>query len=165
MDVAIAACENMTMLIRINKCDDPGAWYAKHVGQVLPVERVEINRHASQGIPEDVYWCREGGTYNAINYVLKSDATEVKSMPEPKPIKPDEDQLAAMNATLKPCPFCGSPSVMDWTPVPDFSRKSDKPSSIAWAVRCTAVGSRCPMGNHWLCSTGPSAAAAWNRRT
>lgn len=66
-----------TMTIRINKATDPGAWYAAHVGKVLPVERVEINRSPSQGIPEDVYWCREGGTYNAINYVRKSDATEV----------------------------------------------------------------------------------------
>lgn len=65
------------MNIRINKATRPGAWYAKHVGEVLPVERVEANRDPSQGIPEDVYWCREGGTYNPINYVRKSDATEV----------------------------------------------------------------------------------------
>ena len=71
------------MQIRINKASDPGAWYAQHVGKILPVERVEINRHPSQGIPEDVYWCREGGTYNPINYVRKSDATEcpVKTKP------------------------------------------------------------------------------------
>jgi hypothetical protein len=44
---------------------------------VLPVERYEVNRHPSQGIPEDVYWCREGGTYNCLNYVRASDATIV----------------------------------------------------------------------------------------
>jgi hypothetical protein len=44
------------------------------------VERHEINRHPSQGISEDVYWCREGGTYNAINYVLCSDAMPLQSM-------------------------------------------------------------------------------------
>lgn len=64
------------MLIRINKVTDQGAWYAPHVGKLLLVERVEINRHPAQGIPEDVYWCREGGTYNPINCVRKSDATE-----------------------------------------------------------------------------------------
>lgn len=66
------------MNIRIDKCTDPRAWYANRVGQILPVERFEKNRHPSQGqgIPEDVYWCREGGTYNAINYVRASDARE-----------------------------------------------------------------------------------------
>lgn len=64
------------MNIRIDKCTSPGAWYADRVGQTLPVEGVEINRHPSQGIPEDVYWCREGGVYNCINYVRRSDATE-----------------------------------------------------------------------------------------
>jgi hypothetical protein len=65
--------------IRINKATERGAWYARHIGQVLPVEIVEINRRPDQGIPEDVYWCREGGVYNPINYVRKSDATEVES--------------------------------------------------------------------------------------
>lgn len=64
------------MKIRINKVTDSGAWYAKHVGNVLDVEFFEINRRPDQGIPEDVYWCREGGVYNPINYVRKSDATE-----------------------------------------------------------------------------------------
>jgi hypothetical protein len=72
------------MHIRINKVTDPHAWYAEHVGKVLPVERVEINRRPDQGIPEDVYWCREGGTYNAINYVRKSDATELVENEEHK---------------------------------------------------------------------------------
>lgn len=65
------------MRIRITKVTDSTAWYAPHVGKVLDVERFELNRHSSQGIPEDVYWCREGGTFNAINYVRASDATEV----------------------------------------------------------------------------------------
>jgi hypothetical protein len=65
------------MKIRIDKCADPLAWYAKHVGEVLPVEWFEPYRDPSYGIPESVYWCREGGTYNPINYVRKSDATEV----------------------------------------------------------------------------------------
>ncbi len=67
------------MKIRINKCTDSSAWYADRVGQTLHVERMEINRHPDQGIPENVYWCREGGIYNAINYVRQSDATLLSS--------------------------------------------------------------------------------------
>jgi len=63
------------MIIRVNKCTDPYAWYAERIGQTLLVERVEVNGHPDQGIPEDVYWCREGGVYNPINYVRASDAT------------------------------------------------------------------------------------------
>ncbi len=63
------------MLIQINKAADPLAWYAKRIGEVMQVEYIEINRRPDQGIPEDVYWCREGGTYNPINYVRQSDAT------------------------------------------------------------------------------------------
>jgi len=43
----------------------------------LPVEQVEIYRRPTQGIPEDVYWCREGGVFNPINYVRVSDATVI----------------------------------------------------------------------------------------
>lgn len=82
----------------------------------------------------------------------------------PKLTAPTQAELAAMNAALKPCPFCGSPSVMDWTPVPNFVSRTAPPEEIAWSVRCTSVGTRCPMGNHWLCSTGGSAVTAWNRR-
>jgi hypothetical protein len=65
------------LTIRIDKCTSPDAWYANRIGQTMPVEHFEVLRHPSQGIPEDVYWCREGGVYNAINYVRRSDATEV----------------------------------------------------------------------------------------
>ena len=65
------------MKILINKSTSSTAWYASRIGETLPVERVEINRHPSQGIPDDVYWCREGGRYNCINYVRASDATVV----------------------------------------------------------------------------------------
>ena len=64
------------MKIRIDKAPD-GNWYKSRIGQVLPVEHVEINRRPDQGLPGDVYWCREGGTYNCLNWVLQSDATEV----------------------------------------------------------------------------------------
>ena len=65
-----------TMQIRIDKCTSPSAWYRDRIGQILPVSRFEKNRHPSQGIPEDVYWCREGGIYNCLNYVRASDARE-----------------------------------------------------------------------------------------
>lgn len=65
------------MKIRINKTTDRGAWYAKRIGHVLTVEIAEINRRPDQGIPEDVYWCRTGDEFNTLNYVRKSDATEV----------------------------------------------------------------------------------------
>lgn len=67
----------MPLHIRIDKCADPRAWYRDRVGQTLPVEWCETLRSGDQGIPEDVYWCREGGTYNCINWVRRSDATEV----------------------------------------------------------------------------------------
>lgn len=65
------------MIIRIKKCTDPRAWYADRVGQTMVAERFEKNRRPEQGIPEDVYWCREGGYYNPINYVRASDAEVV----------------------------------------------------------------------------------------
>lgn len=62
------------MKIYISKCTDPLAWYAKLVGQVVEVEGFEQNLSPKQGIPEDVYWAREGGAYNAINWIRASDA-------------------------------------------------------------------------------------------
>ena len=62
------------MTIRIDKCTSPSAWYRNRIGETLNVEGHDINRHPSQGIPENVYWCREGGRYNAVNYVPASDA-------------------------------------------------------------------------------------------
>ena len=63
--------------IRINKCSHVSAWYAGRVGTEIEVEKVEVMRHPYQGIPEDVYWVRTGDRWNTINYVLKSDATEL----------------------------------------------------------------------------------------
>jgi hypothetical protein len=65
------------MRIRINKCTNPRAWYADRIGHVMEVEWAEKSNRPDQGIPEDVYWCREGGEYNCINYVRKSDAEEI----------------------------------------------------------------------------------------
>ena len=41
-----------------------GRWYADRIGEVMAVEFTD--NHG--------YWAREGGTYNAINYVLSGDA-------------------------------------------------------------------------------------------
>lgn len=65
------------MKIRVLKCSDSRYWYSDLIGQLLEVYRVEKNIRPDQGIPGDVYWCREGGTYNPINFVLKSDAEEI----------------------------------------------------------------------------------------
>ena len=63
--------------IKILKCSDPFAWYANFVGSVFPVEIFEMCLRPSQGIPESVYWCREGGAYNPLNYVRASDAEPI----------------------------------------------------------------------------------------
>jgi hypothetical protein len=51
--------------VMILRCFDSLAWYAKKIGQTLPIEYED-----SCG-----YWAREGGTYNAINIIRKTDAT------------------------------------------------------------------------------------------
>lgn len=61
-------------VIKIVKCADPLAWYAKHIGDTFSVVRFEENQDPSQGIPEDVYWVRTGDAYNTLNYVRASDA-------------------------------------------------------------------------------------------
>lgn len=67
-----------TLRIRIIKATDPSAWYASHVGKVMAVVSCETNVYPSQGIPEDVYWCREGGRFNPLNWVRVSDAEVVE---------------------------------------------------------------------------------------
>lgn len=76
-DRIIAEHLGLNHLIRIDRCTDSGSWYSQLVGKIIPFERLEICVHQGQGIPEDVYWCREGGTYNPINWVRRSDATEL----------------------------------------------------------------------------------------
>lgn len=77
--------------IRITQCTG-NRWYAHLVGQVVPYERFEKNQHEWQGIPCDVYWVREGGHFNPINYVLACDAEEVK-----------EEQSATVKGILAAC--------------------------------------------------------------
>jgi len=87
------------MTIFIQKGTDHGAWYARWVGRTLPVEKFEVLRDPSQGIPEDVYWCREGGTYNCLNYVRASDAKVVSH----RFIDQDEVVLLGDEWTLRSC--------------------------------------------------------------
>ena len=70
-------CLSGVKKIRIERCRHAGRWYAARVGTVIEVEKTEVLRHPYHGIPEDVYWVRTGDAWNTINYVLKSDATEV----------------------------------------------------------------------------------------
>lgn len=83
-----------TMLIQIIQCSSPGAWYADRIGQTLVAEWLETNRHPHQGIPEDVYWCREGGTYNTPNYVRVSDAVVVERAGVITPSPPESEDSA-----------------------------------------------------------------------
>jgi len=78
------------MNIRIDKCSDSLYWYANRIGETFPVQRHEINRRPDQGIPGDVYWCRTGDTYNTLNYVLCSDATQVPECPAPSAVPIDD---------------------------------------------------------------------------
>ena len=70
------------MTIKIIRCTDPLAWYADRIGQTIEAQRLEIRRSPTQGIPEDVYWCRTGDLYNTLNFVRRSDAEET-SLPPP----------------------------------------------------------------------------------
>lgn len=69
------------LLIKIISCTDPSAWYSSLVGKTVVAERFEPKRDPSQGIPEDVYWVREGGTYNPINWVRASDVSALEPAP------------------------------------------------------------------------------------
>jgi hypothetical protein len=62
------------MTIRVLKSTNGDSWYATRIGQLIEVSHVEINRHPGQGLPESVYWCRTGDTWNTLNYVRFSDA-------------------------------------------------------------------------------------------
>ena len=53
------------MKIKIIKCNDALLWYNKRIGEEFVVQYIE----------DKAYWTREGGTYNALNWVYKEDAT------------------------------------------------------------------------------------------
>ena len=53
------------MKIKVLKCKNPILWYNKHIGEEFEVKFIEDN----------AYWTREGGIYNALNWIAKEDAT------------------------------------------------------------------------------------------
>jgi hypothetical protein len=53
------------MKIKIIKCKDMLLWYRNRIGEEFEVQFVE----------DKAYWTREGGTFNALNWVYKEDAT------------------------------------------------------------------------------------------
>lgn len=61
-------------------------------------------------------------------------------------------ELAALSATLKPCPFCAGPPKLE--PLPG--------SRDWWKVQCK--DHHCG-GRNWGMETAEAAAAAWNRRS
>jgi hypothetical protein len=145
------------MTIRIEKCSIPGAWYGSRIGETIHVERVEVLRHSSQGIPEDAYWCRTGDAYNTLNYVPKSDATEVRMTDEKarqlfedvrKLHTPDRQTLASELAPCEPqapsarcsvavgseipvCPTCKS---QRWAEI--YPSKTDPTGLTLYCRRC-----------------------------
>ena len=56
------------MKIKILKCSNPILWYRDRIGEEFIVTFIE----------DKAYWTREGGMYNALNWVHKEDATIVE---------------------------------------------------------------------------------------
>lgn len=67
------------MRIKITQCPNR-EWYRTLVGQVLKVEMVEFVHSKDQGLPEHVYWCKEGPKAHVINWVRFSDAEVVEGL-------------------------------------------------------------------------------------
>ncbi len=51
------------MKIKITDCSNSMLWYRDRIGEEFIVYYVE----------DKAYWTREGGTYNALNWVYKND--------------------------------------------------------------------------------------------
>lgn len=62
------------MLVKIISCKDNSYWYKNLVGTIIPIHKVTFN--ATEGM---LYWAREGGTWNAINFIKPSDTEVVES--------------------------------------------------------------------------------------
>lgn len=56
------------MKIKIKQCSDPLLWYNTKLGAVFQVEQITFIDE------QKTYWCREGGMWNCLNYVLETDA-------------------------------------------------------------------------------------------
>jgi hypothetical protein len=62
------------MLVKIINCQDKSYWYNNLVGTIVPIHKVTFS--ATEGM---LYWAREGGTWNAINFIKPSDAEVIES--------------------------------------------------------------------------------------
>lgn len=51
------------MFIKVLDCNDPMLWYNKRIGEIFEVCRQD----------EEVYWTREGGRWNCLNWIDKKD--------------------------------------------------------------------------------------------
>jgi len=51
------------MKVKVTKCYDSMLWYNKRIGEVFEIYREE----------EAVYWTREGGAWNCLNWIRKLD--------------------------------------------------------------------------------------------
>lgn len=60
----------MRKQIKIIKASDDLFWYSNLIGQTLPVVREEYDR----------YWCREKNPWQCLNFVLKTDCEEIRSI-------------------------------------------------------------------------------------
>ncbi len=59
------------MRIKILKCSDSFLWYNKRIGEEFTVESITVESK------KKLFWVREGGTYNCINYVYEKDCEEI----------------------------------------------------------------------------------------
>ncbi len=53
------------MKIKVLKCNDSLLWYSKRIGEEFEVHFID----------DKAYWSREGGQFNALNWIKKEDAT------------------------------------------------------------------------------------------
>lgn len=60
------------MQVRIIKCSDSMMWYRDMIGKIVLIERET----------PDWYWAREGGSFNCLNIIQKSDVEIIKEIKE-----------------------------------------------------------------------------------
>jgi hypothetical protein len=56
------------MKIKVISCSNKILWYSSRIGEVFEVCKEE----------EKAYWCREGGQFNCLNWIQKTDAEVIK---------------------------------------------------------------------------------------
>lgn len=61
------------MIIKIIKSSSPSYWYATRINTIIPVVRVSFSK--DEGM---LYWCREAGYMNCLNFVKPCDCIQVE---------------------------------------------------------------------------------------